>query len=232
VEGRQVHVGSRNYVAGQCTAEPFSVATMPIREAALTAFVAVDGRLAGAIEFEDAPRTEAASVLQRLREMGIARVLLLSGDAIPTVTAMAGAFGISEYHGGVSAPDKARIIREIKRDGHVVLMVGDGVNDAPALTMADVGVAMAATGGSISSEAANVVILADSLSRVPELLEIGRRTKHIALQSIWTGLGLSAAGMLFAAAGSLTPLAGAALQEVVDVAVILNALRSSMAPRD
>ena len=90
---------------------------------------------------------------------------------------------------------------------------------------------MASAGGSVSSEAADVVILADSLSRVPELLEIGRRTKRNALQSIWTGLGLSAAGMAFAAVGSLTPLAGAALQEVVDVAVILNALRSSVAPR-
>jgi len=231
VNGQRVHVGSRTFVAAHCAPQQFDVQSLPIKAAALTAYVAVDGVLAGAIEFEDAPRTEVATVLHALREFGIQRVLLLSGDAIPTVTAMAGAFGISEYHGEMSAPDKGRIIDAIRSDGHTVLMVGDGINDAPALSKADVGVAMASAGGSVSSEAADVVILADSLSRVPELLEIGRRTKRIALQSIWTGLGLSAAGMAFAAVGSLTPLAGAALQEVVDVAVILNALRSSVAPR-
>jgi P-type E1-E2 ATPase len=165
-------------------------------------------------------------VLAELRHEGIRRVILLSGDHGPNAQAMAARAGIDEVRGDLLPEDKASIVRQLERDGEVVMMVGDGINDAPALSSADVGVALAGHGGGITAQAADVIILNDSLANVGKAVNVGRRTLRIAKQSIWVGLGLSAAAMMWAGFGGLAPVPGAFIQEGIDVAVILNALRT------
>jgi P-type E1-E2 ATPase len=135
--------------------------------------------------------------------------------------------GIAEAHGDLLPHDKARFIERMRADGDVVLMLGDGINDAPALSTANVGIALAEHGGGIAAESADVIVLVDSLKRVAETKGIADRTMRVARQSIRFGLGLSGVAMIAAAFGLLTPIVGAGLQEVIDVAVILNALRTS-----
>lgn len=230
IEGRRVLVGSRAYAIANAfdgverAAELASVRTL------MTAYVVIDSRLAGVVEFEDAERPDAAQAIVALRSAGL-QLSLLSGDDSPTVQSVAQSLGISNYRGDLKPGDKAKLIKGWRAEGATVMMIGDGINDAVALSVADVGVAMAASGSTISSEAADVVILNGSLTSVPQMLEIGKRTKRIAVQSIRVGLGLSAIGMGLAAVGMLSPLAGAAAQELVDIAVIVNALRTAVTPK-
>ena len=231
VEGHSVRVGARAFVLPHCESGVLEAAALEQSDATLRAYVEVDGRLAAVIEYADEVRHELPHVLASLRTQGIGRIVLLSGDHAPIARALAQRIGIEETYGDLLPGDKAGFIERLRAEGGTVLMIGDGINDAPALTAADVGIALAAHGGGITAEAADVIVLVDSLAPVPEVISIGARTVRIARQSIWVGLGLSGIAMLVAAFGGLPPAIGAMLQEVIDVAVIVNALRSSMEPR-
>jgi heavy metal translocating P-type ATPase len=229
VDGRRITVGSRTYVEG------IIGSTLPNRGEAsdgLRAYVAIDGAPGGTIEYADIVRPGAQALLARLGTLGIRRTLLLSGDDAANARAIAGKVGIREAIGDLLPAEKVEAIWGLSTSGARVLMVGDGTNDAPALRSAHVGIALAGHGGGISAEAADVVILNDELSRVGDAISIGQRTMQIARQSIWAGLSLSGIAMVLAAAGFIAPVFGAVIQEVIDVAVILNALRASQGPRE
>jgi heavy metal translocating P-type ATPase len=191
----------------------------------LKAYVAVDRAAAGTVTFADRTRESARSMLEGLDALGISSRTVLSGDRTVNVLSAAAGLGISEAIGDLLPQDKVGFVaRQVKR-GRRVMMIGDGANDAPALAAATVGVAIAAHGGGITAEAADVVLLTDDLTRVPEAVAIARRTMRVARQSIGVGLALSLVAMGFAAAGAIVPIVGAVIQEAIDVAVIVNALR-------
>jgi heavy metal translocating P-type ATPase len=226
VDGVRVAVGSRSYMLADGIS-PGDIALFDDTASRLRSYVAVDGQIAGIIDYDDATRPEMPGMLSRLRSMGVQRTLLLSGDNEQAVRQVAREAGIDEAHGDLRPEDKEAIVRRVMREGEVVVMVGDGTNDAPALSAASVGMALAAHGGGISAEAADVILLADGLDLVPEAIAIARRTLRIARQSVGVGLALSGIAMLFAAMGHIPPVAGALLQEGIDIAVILNALRAA-----
>jgi heavy metal translocating P-type ATPase len=227
VGGHEVMVGARAFVLDRATYTVQQLADLEGGEVGLRAYVAIDGRLAGVVEYADRLRPGIRELFTRLASLEIKRTMLLSGDHTPNVRAVASQAGIREARGDLLPEGKVSVIRELEREGAHVAMIGDGTNDAPALSAAEVGIALASHGGGISAEAADVVILADDLSRVPESIAIGKRTMVIARQSIWLGLGLSTVAMAIAAAGYLAPTMGALLQEVIDIAAITNALRAS-----
>ena len=227
VEGHCVIVGARSFVLERSSGGEAALAGFEPAESQLRAYVAVDGAVVATVEYADALRPGLSDVLRDLTTLGVRRVMLLSGDHSKTARTVAAAAGIAEVRGDLLPEDKVTVVRALVASGESVLMVGDGTNDAPALSAATVGIALAGHGGGITAEAADVVILVDDLSRVPEAMRISRRTMHIARQCIGVGLGLSAVGMLAAALGGLQPTAGALVQEAIDLAVIVNALRAS-----
>ena len=229
VDGRQVAVGSSAWLAERSPGAAASLAAQVARADGLRAFVVVDGAAAGVVHYADALRPGVADVLARLAVLGVRRTLLLSGDHALNADRVAAELGITEVRGDLLPDDKTRVVRELVDRGHQVLMVGDGTNDAPALSAATVGVALAGHGGGITAEAADAVVLVDDLGRVADAVAIGQRTMRIARQSIWVGLGMSGAAMVVAGAGFLQPTIGALVQEAIDVAVIVNALRTSRA---
>jgi heavy metal translocating P-type ATPase len=189
------------------------------------AWVAVDGRIVGAIALADRLRPETASALRSLRAIGIARLVMLTGDRAAAASETAAALGLDAV---LAERDPAAKVAAVRAESarSPTAMVGDGVNDAPALAVASVGIAMGAAGAAAAAEAADAVILVDRFDRVAEAVLIARRARAIAWQSVLVGMGLSALAMLVAAAGHIPPVAGALLQEAIDVAVILNALRA------
>jgi heavy metal translocating P-type ATPase len=232
VEGRRVSVGGRRYVVGASpSAEPALAALADGGGAILRAFIAVDGGAGGVVEYADQLRPGLPELFAELRRLGLGRVVLLSGDDQANATAVGQAVGIAEAHGGLLPAEKVAWVERLTREGGRVLMVGDGTNDAPALTSAAVGVALAAGGAGITAEAADAVLLADDPGRLVHAITISRRTIRLARQSIWVGLGLSGVAMVVAALGYIPPTVGALLQEGIDVAVILNALRAALPPR-
>ena len=227
VEGRRVHVGSMDYVTGRASPSVWSVEAgkRAAEEAGLCTAIAVDGDLVGLVRFHDEVRPEAEEVLAKLREAGIQRIALVTGDRREVAEAVAANLPIESSDAAVTPQGKVDAVNREKALAPVA-MVGDGVNDAPALAAATVGIALGARGAGASSEAADIVLLVDRLDPLPDAVRIAKRSFGIARQSVRAGIGLSILGMIAAAFGHLKPIEGAILQEAIDVAVILNALRA------
>jgi heavy metal translocating P-type ATPase len=227
VDGRRVRVGKADWVVGGATL-PATVAEIRDRSrrtGSSAPFVAVDGILVAALVLEDVVRAEAAATILALRGRGFSEVILLTGDQRAVADEVGASVGIDQVLAEQSPAGKVAAVREARQRG-VTVMVGDGINDAPALAAADVGVAMGARGASASSEAADIVIIPDRLDLLVEVHAIASRSRYIAVQSIVVGMALSGAGMAAAAAGWLSPVAGALAQEAIDLLVIVNALRA------
>jgi heavy metal translocating P-type ATPase len=219
VDGHTVAIGAAAFL------ETRGIPVADVPDDGTTAFVGLDGRLAGAIEFADRLRHQVPSLMQRLAVFGVTETVMLTGDRESSAEAIAAQAGIRTVRANLLPADKVAAVQELKRRYGTVVMVGDGINDAPALAAATVGVALGAHGTAISAEAADVVLLVDDISRVGDAMTISRRMRRIALQSIMVGLGVSVTLMIVASFGMFSPAAGAVMQEALDAAVILNALR-------
>jgi heavy metal translocating P-type ATPase len=223
VEGHKVIVGGDAFVSrrvGRKDGDPAALSAGSVLVA-----VAVDGHMAGYLVMADPLREGTAAMLAGFRRQGIERILLATGDRAAVAERVTEGLGLDGLRTGLTPDQKVLLVLSGRKYGPV-MMVGDGVNDAPALAAADVGVAMGARGAAASAEAADVVLLVDRVDRLGLGIEIARRSRRIAVESVVAGIGLSVAGMIAAAYGYLSPVQGALLQEVIDVAVILNALRA------
>ncbi len=222
-----VRVGSHSYVFGNAQPDPWRrrVLRRAAWRSALSVFVSADGVPMGALVLADELRRDTPQAISALRSAGIKRLVVVTGDRAEAAETIGAALDLDAVLADRLPSDKVDAVA-IERRLHPTVMVGDGINDAPALAAADVGIAMGFRGASASSEAADVVILVDRLNRVPEAIVIAQRTRAIAMQSIGVGLALSGAAMAAAAFGWLSPIAGALVQEGIDVAVIVNALRA------
>lgn len=197
-----------------------------IESVSMAVYIAVDKKYVGKIEFSDPLRKNAETTLHRLRALAIDKTIMLTGDKNMVARNIAQQLNISDIHSELLPIDKLHIIESHRQKGEIIGMVGDGVNDAPTLAAADVGIALGAKGSTAASESADVVIMLDDISKVADAVSISKRSVYIAKQSIFVGIGLSIVLMIFASMGKIPPFYGALLQEVVDVAVILNALRA------
>ncbi len=223
VEGRDVIVGGVGFVAARVGRAPGDAPAMA--PGSVLVAVAVDGRMAGRLVMADPLREDAGPMLDGLRRQGVERILLATGDRAEVAERVTEGLGLDGLRAGLTPDQKVLLVLSERKRGPV-MMVGDGVNDAPALAAADVGVAMGARGAAASAEAADVVLLVDRIDRLGAGIAIARAARRIAVQSVVAGIGLSVLGMIAAAFGHLTPVQGALLQEAIDVAVILNALRA------
>jgi heavy metal translocating P-type ATPase len=228
VDHEHVAVGSVRFLREQGVSDAAldALATHAAAEDLLAAFIAVDHVAAGVALFSDRIRPGVPQLVERLRHLGVRRTVMLTGDRMPNALAVAREAGIDEVEANLLPADKVRIVQRLKEQYDPLVMVGDGINDAPALATATVGVAMGAGGSGISAEAADIVLLVDDVTLVGEAVAIGRRMVRVAKQSIFAGLGLSLVLMVIASFGLIPPAIGAVCQEVIDVAVILNALRA------
>jgi heavy metal translocating P-type ATPase len=223
---RSVAVGSADFVSGggPPPSELRAYRQRSTREPGLNVYVAVDGSVVGALHLVDEIRTDTPRTLRALRRMGIRNIVMATGDHPVVADAVGAAIGVDRVLAQCSPAEKVDAVTLLAGDG-VTVMVGDGINDAPALAAADVGVAMGARGATSSSEAADVVLMVDRLDRLADAIAIAQRSRRIATQSAFLGMGLSLVAMVVAALGYLPPVAGALVQEVIDVVAILSALR-------
>ena len=215
--GQTVQVGKFEFVAPDQAKQP---------QTQTTVYIGVDGRYAGYITFIDHLRQEAPQTMSTLHQLGLQRLMMLTGDQATTAKEIAAQVGIDEVHAGCLPADKIRLINNVAPEQRPIIMVGDGVNDAPSLASADVGIAMGAHGATAASESADVVILKDDLSRVSRAITIARDTMRVARQSVLIGIFICIGLMLIASTGVVPALIGALFQEVVDTVSILYALRA------
>jgi heavy metal translocating P-type ATPase len=223
IDGRRVVIGGAGFVTSQIRS---AAPDAGVRDAnSVIVALAVEGKLAGHLVMADALRSGTSDLLAGLRRLGIGRILLATGDRRAVAEAVTAGLGLDGVRADLTPDQKVLLVLTERKNGPV-MMVGDGVNDAPALAAADIGVAMGARGAAASAEAADVVLLVDHHDRLLSGIEVAQQARRIALESVAAGIGLSILGMIAAAFGSLTPVQGALLQELIDVAVILNALRA------
>ena len=225
VDGRRVAVGGLRFVAGRVARSDASPLPHDRPPGALAVAVGIDGRLSGVLILADELRAGTEAMLSELRALGIERIVLATGDRQEVARFVATGLSLDLVRSELMPDQKILVVLAERKNGPV-MMIGDGVNDAPALAAADVGVAMGAKGAAASAQAADVVLLVDQLDRILPAIRIARRSRLIALQSVIAGIGLSALAMVAASFGLLVPAEGAVIQEVIDVAVIFNALRA------
>jgi len=225
VEGHKAVVGGLHFIAGKISDAGLLPLPHDRPPGALAVAVAIDDRLAGVLVLADELRAGTEALLHDLRAIGIERVVLATGDRHEVARFIASGLSLDLVRSELTPDQKILVVLSERKNGPV-MMIGDGVNDAPALAAADVGVAMGAKGAAASAEAADVVLLVDQLDRILPAIKIARRSRYIALECVVAGIGLSTIAMIAAAFGFLVPVEGALLQEVIDVAVIFNALRA------
>jgi heavy metal translocating P-type ATPase len=224
-----VAVGNRTFMKQQGIAIPAALLEERTRRTAkgqIVSFIAVDEIVAGLIVLEDVPRAELAQLSPDLKASGIQETILLTGDGEVVAKQIGQRARVDRVVAHCLPEEKVQVVQELLDQGHQVLMVGDGVNDAPALAAATVGIAMGTQGLTAASVAADGVLLSTDILRIVTAVRLGRHVMHIALQGIWVGMGLSTLAMILAALGYIPPAVGAILQEGIDVIVILNALRA------
>lgn len=235
INGEHILVGSFNYIKSNTdlnrdTLSRNNELLKTIREfqkwGKMIALVNINGSNVGIIKFSDKIRDGVVSMIQNLRKEGIKQTIMLTGDSMDNAKSIANEAGVDNYEYDLLPEDKVNAVKKLREKFKEIIMIGDGINDAPALTTATVGIAMGAKGTAISAEAADVVLLVDDITRVSDVIHIGKRTIKITKQSILVGLGLSFLLMIFASFGLIPPSLGALFQEALDVGVILNALRA------
>jgi len=225
VNGKNILVGRLSLLKEHRVSLPAKTDSLALKDAAT--FIAIDNRLAGIITFEDKVRPESKKTIKRLKELGLDNILMVTGDSRQRADFIAKDLGISNVVSDALPVDKLKSIEEVSE--RPVAFVGDGVNDAPVLTVSDIGIALGARGSTAASESADMVIMLDDIERVATVREIAMRTVFITKQSILVGIGLSVGLMIIFSTGRFLPIYGAVIQELVDVVVIFNALRAHSA---
>jgi len=237
VTGEHIMVGSYNYIESQfgtnmnydtinSNGDLLKTITDIQKRGKMVALVNVNGTNAGIITFTDKIRDGVATMIQNLKKEGMKETIMLTGDSLDNAKSIANQTGVDNYKYDLLPEDKVNEVKKLREKFKDIIMIGDGINDAPALATATVGIAMGAKGTAISAEAADVVLLVDDVTKVSDVIHIGKGTIKVAKQSIFFGMGLSFLLMIFASFGLILPSVGALFQEALDIGVILNALRA------
>lgn len=222
-EGIRATINSKKIRVGKAS---FVGSTIELSNEHTAVYVSLDDQSIGYITFTDIVRRESADTIKQLKELGIKKTIMLTGDHQSIANEIASEVGITEVHAECLPEEKINVLKSLSEEDRPGIMVGDGVNDAPALAVADIGIAMGAHGSTAASESADAVILKDDLSRVSEAVRLSQDTMRIAKQSVLIGIVICVVLMLIASTGIIPALLGAALQEVIDTVSILSALRA------